>query len=289
MDKVILITGLSGSGKSIALRMLEDSGFICIDNLPVGMLKEFIDRAILENIDNIGIVVDARYPGELAELPEIVKNIKLNVTSIITIFLESSTNTIEKRYSESRRRHPLTNRLKGQNKSSSLPDCIMLERNLLSSLRDQEHIIDTSNLTPTELRMYIKDIIKSSNHSLILTFESFSYKEGAPSDSDLVFDARCLPNPYYKSPLRNLTGKDRPVIDWLNNCEKAMDFIKDIKQYLYRWLPEYTKDTRNYLTVAVGCTGGQHRSVYVVEQLAKKFANCDYCVLIRHRALNTTE
>lgn len=283
MLRVVLITGISGSGKSVALRMLEDTGFICIDNLPVRFLSEFIANARDDGLERVAIAIDARSPGELAELPDVVTALRARGTSLRAVFLDANTQTLAQRYSESRRRHPLTDRLQRDGKAPSLLECIALERELLAPLRDQEHVIDTSDLTPGQLRAWVKDLIQEDRPPLVLTFESFAYKRGVPSDADLVFDVRCLPNPYYDRALRPLTGKDAAVATWLGDFEIVGRMIDDISNYLQRWLPQYIQDTRNYLTVAIGCTGGQHRSVYVVEQLAKRFADHEP-ILVRHRA-----
>ncbi len=282
MLRVVLITGISGSGKSVALRMLEDTGFTCVDNLPVRFLSEFIATARDDGMERVAVAIDVRSPGELAELPDVVTAMRAMGTSLRVVFLDASTNTLAQRYSESRRRHPLTDRLQRGGHAPSLGDCIALERELLAPLRDQEHVIDTSDLTPGQLRAWIQDLIQADRPPLVLTFESFAYKRGVPRDADLVFDVRCLPNPYYDANLRPLTGRDEPVATWLAGFEIVGRMIDDIAGYLNRWLPQYTQDTRNYLTVAVGCTGGQHRSVYVVEQLALRFSDHDP-LLVRHR------
>ena len=283
MLRVVLITGISGSGKSVALRMLEDVGYTCIDNLPVRFLSEFIASAKDEDLERVAIAIDVRSPGELAELPDVVTALRAMGTSLRVIFLDANTQTLAQRYSESRRRHPLTDRLSRGGQAPSLLDAISLERDLLAPLREQEHVIDTSGLTPGQLRSWISDLIQADRLPLVLTFQSFAYKRGVPNDADLVFDARCLPNPYYDRNLRPLTGRDEPVATWLASFEIVGQMVDDIAGYLQRWLPQYTQDTRNYLTVAVGCTGGQHRSVYVVEELAKRFADHDP-LLVRHRA-----
>lgn len=282
MLRVVLITGISGSGKSVALRMLEDSSYVCIDNLPVRFLSEFVAGARDDGLERVAIAIDVRSPGELAELPGVITAMRSMGTSLRVVFLDANTHTLAQRYSESRRRHPLTDRLSRGGQTPSLLDCISLERDLLAPLREQEHVIDTSDLTPGQLRAWIRDLIQADRPPLVLTFESFAYKRGVPSDADLVFDVRCLPNPYYDRNLRPLTGRDAPVADWLAGFEIVGQMIDDIAGYLRRWLPQYTQDTRNYLTVAIGCTGGQHRSVYVVEQLALRFAEHDP-LLVRHR------
>jgi len=282
MLRVVLITGISGSGKSVALRMLEDASFTCVDNLPVRFLAEFIAISRDEGIERVAIAIDARSPGQLAELPDVITALRAMGTSLRAVFLDADNETLVQRYSESRRRHPLTDRLQRGGNAPSLNDCIALERELLAPMRDQEHVIDTSDLTPGQLRAWIQDLIQADRPALVLTFESFAYKRGVPRDADLVFDVRCLPNPYYDRDLRPLTGRDAPVAVWLAEYEIVGQMIDDITDYLHRWLPQYTLDTRNYLTVAIGCTGGQHRSVYVVEQLALRFAD-HKPLLVRHR------
>jgi len=282
MLSVVLITGISGSGKSVALRMLEDTGYTCIDNLPVRFLSEFIANARTDGMARVQVAIDVRSLGELADLPGMLTALRAMGTRLRVVFLDANTETLEQRYSESRRRHPLTDRLQRGGAAPSLTDCIALERELLAPLRDQEHVIDTSDLTPGQLRAWIRDLIQADRPPLLLTFESFAYKHGVPRDADLVFDVRCLPNPYYDRNLRPLTGRDQAVAAWLAGYALVGQMIDDIGAYVRRWLPQYIQDTRNYLTVAVGCTGGQHRSVYVVEQLALRFADHDP-LLVRHR------
>ncbi|WP_459616742.1 RNase adapter RapZ [Bordetella sp. 2513F-2] len=282
MLSVVLITGISGSGKSVALRTLEDTGYTCIDNLPVRFLGEFIEDARRDVMDRIAIAIDVRSPGALADLPDVLATLRDMEVSLRVVFLDADTDTLVQRYSESRRRHPLTDRAARGGHSPSLTECIDLEREMLAPLRDQAHVIDTSNLTPGQLRAWIRDLIQADRAPLVLTFESFAYKRGVPNSADLVFDVRCLPNPYYDRTLRPLTGRDQPVADWLAGFDAVGQMIDDIAGFISRWLPAYTQDTRSYLTVAVGCTGGQHRSVYVVEQLARRFAS-HRPLLVRHR------
>jgi len=203
-------------------------------------------------------------------------------TQIRVVFLDADDDTLVQRYSESRRRHPLTKRLRAIGKPPSLKDCLALERELLAPLREQEHVIDTSQLTPGQLRAWVRDLVQTDRQPLLLTFESFAFKYGVPRDADLVFDVRCLPNPHYDSTLRPLSGRDAPVAQWLADFDTVGQMIDDITAFIHKWLPQYMLDTRNYLTVAIGCTGGQHRSVYVVEQLAQRFS--DHApLLVRHR------
>jgi UPF0042 nucleotide-binding protein len=282
MLNIVLITGISGSGKSVALRLLEDAGYTCVDNLPVRFLHDFIASTRESGLERVAVAIDVRSPGELADLPGVITSLRSIGTAFRVIFLDSNDHTLQQRYSESRRRHPLTDRLQQGGKSPSLQECIDTERELLAPLREQEHVIDTSDLTPGQLRAWVRDLVQADRAPVVLTFESFAYKRGVPGDADLVFDVRCLPNPHYDSSLRPLTGRDEPVAKWLAQFGSVETMIEDIAGFIRRWLPLYMQDTRNYLTVAVGCTGGKHRSVYVTEQLAKRFADHSP-LLIRHR------
>jgi UPF0042 nucleotide-binding protein len=283
MFNTVLITGISGSGKSVALRMLEDSGYTCVDNLPVRFLVDFIDQAFHDpSMERVAVAIDVRSPGDLIELPGALTSLRAKGVALRVMFLEADDNTLVQRYSESRRRHPLTDRLHRGGERPSLSDCIVRERELLAPLRDQEHVIDTSDLTPGQLRAWIRDLIQADRPPLVLTLESFAYKRGTPRDADLVFDVRCLPNPHYDRALRALDGRDEPVATWLAGFPEVGEMIDDISGFVRKWLPLYIRDTRSYLTIAVGCTGGQHRSVYVVEQLAKRFSDHEP-LLVRHR------
>ncbi|MFT0532701.1 RNase adapter RapZ [Castellaniella hirudinis] len=282
MLNIVLITGISGSGKSVALRMLEDTGYTCIDNLPARFLHEFIANTRENGLERVAVAIDVRTPGDLDDLPGILTSLRAMGIALHVIFLDADDHTLMQRYSESRRRHPLTDRLQAEGHAASLQDCIARERELLSPLRNQEHVIDTSDLTPGQLRSWVRDLVQASRASVILTFESFAYKRGVPHDADLVFDVRCLPNPHYDPQLRPLTGRDAPVAAWLAQFGSVEAMIQDISGFIRKWLPLYMQDTRNYLTIAIGCTGGQHRSVYVTEQLASRFADHSP-LLVRHR------
>jgi UPF0042 nucleotide-binding protein len=203
-------------------------------------------------------------------------------TAIRVVFLDADDATLVQRYSESRRRHPLAERMADDNQPVSLKACIALERELLDRLRHREHVIDTSGLKPVQLRDWMRDLIKADRPGLLMTLESFAYKQGAPRDADLVFDVRCLPNPHYDPELKPLTGLDAPVIQWLGGYPEVNDMINDIEWFVRKWLPRYTADTRNYLTIAIGCTGGQHRSIYVVQALSQRFKDMPGLVT-RHR------
>ncbi len=282
MLNIVLITGISGSGKSVALRLLEDAGYTCVDNLPVRFLHEFVASTRESGLERVAVAIDVRSPGELDELPDVITGLRAMGTPFRVIFLDANDHTLRQRYSESRRRHPLTDRLQKGGKTVSLQDCIDAEREMLAPLREQEHVIDTSDLTPGQLRAWVRDLVQADRAPVILTFESFAYKRGVPGDADLVFDVRCLPNPHYDRELRPMTGRDEPVAKWLSQFGSVETMIDDIAGFIRRWLPLYMQDTRNYLTVAIGCTGGKQRSVYVTEQLALKFSDHSP-LLIRHR------
>lgn len=278
----ILLTGISGAGKSVALKYLEDSGYACVDNLPVTLLDHFIQATQISGESRVAVAVDARSPGNLRALPDILRRHRSLGMPIRVLFLDADDNTLIQRYSESRRQHPLSKRLSQQGQSPGLRACIQQERELLDPLRNQEHIIDTSGLTPLQLRHWMRDMIGMNRQSVIMTIESFAFKIGAPRDADLVFDVRCLPNPHYDPVLKPLTGRDAAVIAWLEQFPEVSEMVDDIEGFVRKWLPRYTTDTRAYFTIAIGCTGGQHRSVYVVEQLAKRFSDTSD-LLVRHR------
>jgi len=279
---IVLITGISGSGKSVALRLLEDCGYTCVDNLPVRFVHEFIHMTGIEGIARVAVAIDVRAPDELDRLPAIITHLLHAGTSVRVIFLDANDHTLQQRYSESRRRHPLTDRLQRAGTPAALQTCIDTERRLLDPVREQACVIDTSDLTPGQLRIWMRDLVQADRASVVLTFESFAYKRGVPSDADLVFDVRCLPNPYYHPALRQLTGRDAAVAQWLEKFDSVATMLDDIAGFIERWLPAYVQDTRSYLTVAIGCTGGQHRSVYIAETLAKRFAHHS-ALLVRHR------
>ena len=282
LQSVVLITGMSGSGKSVALKWLEDAGYACVDNLPVPLLRDLIDNAQQALNPRLAVAIDARSQGDLRELPDMLDSLRATGTAIRVVFLDADDNTLVQRYSESRRRHPLADRMAANAQPVSLKSCIELERELLDRLRNREHVVDTSGLKPVQLRDWMRDLIKTDRPGLLMTIESFAYKQGAPRDADLVFDVRCLPNPHYDPELKPLTGLDASVIDWLRSYPEVDDMINDIEAFVRKWLPRYTADTRNYLTVAIGCTGGQHRSVYVAQALSARFTDMPG-LITRHR------
>ena len=277
--ELVLISGLSGSGKSVALHLLEDAGYYCVDNLPVVMLTFLVRMLHEEGISKMAVAIDARSGHGIELLPERLRLLSEEGTRHTFLFLHASDETLLKRYSESRRRHPLT--VEGQ----SLEETIRAEREMLEPISTLGHRIDTSGLKANALREWVRQFIEAApSQGLTLMFQSFGFKHGIPLDADLVFDVRCLPNPHYDPGLRPLTGKDQAVVDFLEAEPEVIRMRDDIQRFIATWLPAYIRDNRNYLTVAIGCTGGQHRSVYLAEWLGRAFAD-EAQVLIRHRTL----
>lgn len=276
--RLFLISGLSGSGKSVALKMLEDSDYYCVDNLPVALLPALITNLQQTGMTRCAVSIDARSGGSMRELPLHIEQLKQQGVEVHLLYLDAQTDTLVKRFSETRRRHPLSN------EQRTLPECVQLERELLAEIGGIGHHIDTSDIGANTLRQWIKDFIQIDRSRLTLLFQSFGFKYGVPLDSDLVFDVRCLPNPHYSERLRPLTGRDEPVIYFLDNTPSAQKMYEDIRTFVAEWLPSFIADNRNYLTVAIGCTGGQHRSVYLVEKLARHFKD-EQQVIVRHREL----
>ena len=289
--QINLITGISGSGKSVALRAFEDAGYDCVDNLPVSLLENLIHTLEQENSEQVAVAIDARRGQSLADLPSILENLRSH-HQVRVIFLNADTNTLVQRFSETRRRHPLS-KSTAKTGSATLIEAIDNERTLLEPLRAQAHSIDTSNLPANALRAWIQDLFKDKPLGLTVIFESFGFKKGVPSDADLVFDVRCLPNPHYDKVLRPLTGNDKPVKEFLENIPEVISMERDITQFIEKWLPHYIADGRSYLTVAIGCTGGQHRSVYLVNRLSEHFraqkdlSALQLIFLDRHRELDS--
>lgn len=278
--QLVVISGLSGSGKSIVLNVLEDSGFYCVDNLPAKLLTgliQFLDR---EGYQRVAVSIDVRSGATLSELPGHLDELRRNGVEVYLGFLDAKTDTLVKRYSETRRRHPLANGAR------TLPESIQLERELLADLAELGHHVDTSDLSPSTLRLWVKDLLDLGGTGFVLLFQSFGFKHGIPLDADMVFDVRCLPNPHYDPVLRPLTGRDPAVAAFLEADESAQAMLADIRGYVEKWLPCFVRDNRSYLTVAIGCTGGRHRSVYFAEQLAAYFRG-ESRVLVRHRELST--
>jgi UPF0042 nucleotide-binding protein len=283
--EIVLITGMSGSGKSVALRALEDSGFYCVDNLPPELLIPFAELEKNQKEERVAIAIDVRSASSLPMMPGQLQTLKSLGFKITPIFLDASSDTLLRRYSESRRRHPLSGRNATEGELA-LTESIEYERELLSRLREKSHIIDTSFLRAPQLQSYVKSLVDSTGAKLTLVFESFGFKRGIPIDADYVFDVRMLPNPHYENALRSLTGKDEPVQKFLDIYPDVKLMQSHITSFIEHWLPALEKDHRNYITVAIGCTGGQHRSVYLVEQLSQHFST-DWLTLKRHRELES--
>ncbi|SOY53669.1 conserved hypothetical protein; putative P-loop ATPase [Cupriavidus taiwanensis] len=286
--RIILITGISGSGKSVALNVLEDAGYYCVDNLPAQFIPELTRYLDGQGYTHLGVATDIRSRESLDQLPDTVRALAAE-HQVEVIFLTASTDALVQRYSETRRRHPLSARTDGAAgggafNDTALMEAIEMERALLSPLAEAAHRIDTSNVRTNTLRSWIKELIRDDSQRLTLLFESFGFKHGVPSDADMVFDVRSLPNPYYDLALRPLTGRDTPVIDFLQAQPMVLAMAEDIRAYVEKWLPSFIADNRSYLTVAIGCTGGQHRSVYIAERLANYF-RAHGNVLVRHREL----
>ena len=290
--EVVLITGMSGSGKSVALRALEDAGYYCVDNLPPELLLSFVALEQQNNAQRVAIAMDVRSATSLPLVPAQLKELRSQGVIVRPLFLDATTDTLVRRFSETRRRHPLSSSHAaldgdtiGTDRQHALVDAIELERELLSDLREQAHVIDTSVIRPSQLQAHVKSLLSAPASQLTLVFESFAFKRGIPVDADYVFDVRMLPNPHYETDLRDLTGRDQEVVAFLQRQPEVEQMFSQIQQFLAHWLWPMARDHRSYVTVAIGCTGGQHRSVYLVEKLAASFAK-DWVTLKRHRELD---
>ena len=278
--QLVLISGLSGSGKSIALNALEDSGYYCVDNLPGQLLQESAELLRRAGHKRVAVSIDARTGDSLEQVPGYIAALKAQGMDLRLLFLDAKNDTLMRRFSETRRRHPLATGTR------TLEECLMREREILAPVGEIGHRVDTSDLLPNTLRSWIKDVLDIRAESVMLLFESFSYKQGVPLDADLVFDVRCLPNPHYDPRLRPLTGLDSAVVAFLEREPKVATMLEDIRRFVETWLPSYGQENRSSLTIAVGCTGGRHRSVYFVERLGAYFRDRSP-VLVRHRHLAT--
>ena len=277
--QLVLISGLSGSGKSIALHVLEDAGHYCVDNLPATLLPQLVRQLREEGCERVAVAIDVRAGASIAALPQQLRDLQAMQIPTRFIFLEARDETLIARFSETRRGHPLSD------DRTTLEEAIVRERGMLENIAGLGNRIDTSNLNPNALRAWVLDFAQSApSQGLTLLFESFGYKHGIPLDADLVFDVRCLPNPHYDPKLRPLTGRDPEVARFLEEQGEVRKMAEDIRGFLAEWLPAFVRDNRSYLTVAVGCTGGQHRSVYLAEWLAGQFRDRAR-VLVRHRAI----
>ncbi|MBP8138868.1 MAG: RNase adapter RapZ [Alicycliphilus sp.] len=282
--EIVVITGMSGSGKSLALRALEDSGYYCVDNLPPELLASFVALEHSHRSQRVAVAMDVRSATALPLVPQQLNRLRAEGVQVRSLFLDASTGTLVRRFSETRRRHPLSQHELPETRLA-LVQTIELERQLLAELREQSYVIDTSVLRPAQLLTYVKELLAVKPGQLTLVFESFAFKHGVPFDSDYVFDVRMLPNPHYESTLRALTGRDAPVIEYLRQQPEVERMQSDISQFLEHWLDALAQNHRSYVTVAIGCTGGQHRSVYLAEQLSAQFAS-HWSTLCRHRELD---
>jgi UPF0042 nucleotide-binding protein len=298
LREVVLVTGISGSGKSVALNALEDAGFFCIDNLPPELLRDFLRLEDHGRDRRVAVAVDVRSAGSLPHLLPLLEQLRAEGVSVRSVFLDASTDALVQRFSETRRPHPLSQSaasgatpltaLGDSEGRRALIDAIELERELLSGLREVSTVIDSSQLRPTQLRIWMRDLMRAGANQLTLVFESFAFKHGVPRDADYVFDVRVLPNPHYIRELRPQNGRDAGVAAYLEAQPEVGEMLDQIDAFLARWLPAFEHDQRSYLTVAIGCTGGQHRSVYMAEVLARRFAGRSV-TLIRHRELDARD
>ncbi len=275
--QLVLVSGLSGSGKTIALRVLEDGGYYCVDNLQANLLMETVDFLAESGHDRAAVSIDAR-SAALPTLPDHIEQLKRGGVDVRVVYLEASSAALLRRFSETRRRHPLAG------EGLTLGEAIDKERTLLAGIADLGSRIDTSELQPRVLQNWIRDQVGIGAGAMTLLFESFSFKDGLPLDADWVLDCRMLPNPHYEPQLRPFTGRDTPVIEYLRRDAHVARWVEDVAALLKRWLPEIVRENRSHVTVAIGCTGGRHRSVYLAEELAKRFAT-DWRILVRHRKL----
>ena len=285
--EMVLITGMSGSGKSVALHALEDAGYYCVDNLPPELLLPFVALEQKHGARKVAIAIDVRSATSLPLVPQQLRQLRQLQEQGVTVhslFLDANTETLVRRFSETRRLHPLS-RPNAADQHRALVDAIELERELLGDMREQAHVLDTSMIRPAQLQGYVKSLIEAPPTQLTLVFESFAFKRGVPLDADYVFDVRMLPNPHYEPDLRDLTGRDQPVVDYLKAHSEVADMFTHIEQFLSHWLKALARDHRSYVTVAIGCTGGQHRSVYLAEKLALAFSP-HWHTLKRHRELD---
>jgi UPF0042 nucleotide-binding protein len=283
--KLTIISGRSGSGKSTVLHVLEDKGYYCIDNLPASLLPALAKRISTDASDltQVAVSVDARNVStDLEQVPQIVAELKEKTIPTELLFLDANSQTLLKRFSESRRKHPLSS------ESVGLREAIDKESELLEPISVLANLtIDTSNMSLQALRQTVKErMLDDQTNAMALLFQSFGFKNGVPVDADIVYDVRCLPNPFWDNSLRSLTGLDDAVKNFLGDESEVLEMLEDIGNYLEKWLPKFEANNRSYMTVAVGCTGGQHRSVYLCERLAESFVGKISNVQVRHRELS---
>ena len=284
---LVLITGMSGSGKSVALHALEDAGYFCVDNLPPELLMPFVALERTRGARKVAIAMDVRSATSLPLVPGQLQQLRAEGVALQSLFLDASTEALVRRFSETRRLHPLS-RIEASDQHRALVDAIELERELLGDMREHAHVLDTSMIRSSQLQAYVKSLVTGPHNpatQLTLVFQSFAFKRGVPLDADFMFDVRMLPNPHYESGLRELTGLDAPVAAFLQAHADVVDMFSQIEQFVTHWLQALVRDHRSYVTVAVGCTGGQHRSVYLTEKLADAFGQ-HWPTLRRHRELD---
>ncbi len=277
-SQIVLISGLSGSGKTVALRVLEDAGYFAMDNLPLMFVTVVIEGLVERGEHCIALTLDARGGEAVKQLPDTLSALREKGLDVRLLFLDASEQELVRRFSETRRPHPLAN---GQ---LSIAECISAERTLLEAAAGIAHRIDTTNVSPNTLRTWVRDFVQLDSSRLTLFLESFGFKHGIPLDADFVFDVRCIPNPFYDPKLRPLTGKDTEIIRFLESLPMTHRMFEDIRQFISRWAPDFIRDNRTALTIAIGCTGGQHRSVYLAESLARSLRS-EYAVRVIHREL----
>ncbi len=286
--EIVLITGMSGSGKSVALHALEDAGFYCVDNLPPELLLQFVELETTRNARRLAIAMDVRSAASLPQVPQHLDALRQRGIAVKPLFLDATTDTLVRRYSETRRKHPLSQGESGagaKDERRALTDAIELERELLVALREQAHVIDSSMIRAAQLQGFVKALVSTPGGQLTLVFESFAFKRGVPGDADFVFDVRMLPNPHYEAGLKTLTGRDPAVIEFLQSQPDVQRMRAQVTGFIESWLDDLVRDHRSYVTVAIGCTGGQHRSVYLVEELAHHFS-AHWVTLKRHREID---
>ena len=285
--EIFIVTGMSGSGKSVVLKILEDAGFFCVDNLPIQLLDTLLELVAQQNRIQIAIAIDARDKTSLEKLVPKINFLQNKVKTLVSVFLTASNEDLIKRYSETRRRHPFSfqlNEYSEEKLAPTLHECIESERLMLRQIEEIGISINTSGLNPSDLKLKIRAIINLNPSSSLVIIQSFAYREGIPPDSDLVFDARCLPNPFYENELKGFSGKDNLVIKYFESQKEPSEFIISILALLKNWLPLYLKKERSYFCISIGCTGGRHRSVFCVEEIAKHLKQ-DWTTSVRHRNL----
>ena len=283
--KLVIVSGLSGSGKTVALHTLEDAGYYCIDNLPLSMLPELVDKLINSSpqpYDLVAIAVDARSRVDNSDrFDEVIRLMGKHPLQLKVLFLTADIARLLKRFSETRRKHPLSR------EGLPLADAIKQEKELLEDIHANADIsIDSSNLNVHELRqMLIDRLVSQSTSEMGILIQSFGFKNGVPADTDFVFDVRCLPNPHWEEDLKPLSGRDQAVIEYLQNYSEVDEMLTSISDFLVKWIPRFEKENRSYMTISIGCTGGQHRSVYLAERIAAKFKSARDNLSLRHRDL----